>query len=116
MAIIWDKVFKNGPIKICGRQLLKNLKKFTWSIFVPYDLLSPNDFIPNLGINFHHFGGSVGVITVIINFGSVAVSVKYYIYSSLKIILKCPCLILATSSDIRRGYVNAKAYMKRINY
>ena len=23
---IWDKVFKNGPSKICGRQLLKNLK------------------------------------------------------------------------------------------
>ena len=61
-------------------------------------------------------GGSVGVITVIINFGSVALSVKYYIYSSLKIILKCTCLILATSSDIRRGYVNAKAYTKRINY
>ena len=24
--IIWDKVFKNGPSKICGRQPLKNLK------------------------------------------------------------------------------------------
>ena len=24
--IIWDKVFKNGPGKICGRQPLKNLK------------------------------------------------------------------------------------------
>ena len=23
---IWDKVFKNGPSKICGTQLLKNLK------------------------------------------------------------------------------------------
>ena len=22
----WDKVFKNGPSKICGRQPLKNLK------------------------------------------------------------------------------------------
>ena len=29
---IWDKVFKNGPSKICGRQPLKNLKE--------YDLLS----------------------------------------------------------------------------
>ena len=32
---LWDKVFKNGPSKICGRQPLKN---FTWSIleyFVP---------------------------------------------------------------------------------
>ena len=26
---IWDKVFKNGPSKICGRQSVKN---FTWSI------------------------------------------------------------------------------------
>ena len=24
--IIWNKVFKNGPSKICGRQPLKNLK------------------------------------------------------------------------------------------
>ena len=33
---IWDKVFQNGPSKICGRQPLEN---FTWSIleyFVPY--------------------------------------------------------------------------------
>ena len=28
---IWDKVFKNGPSKICERQPLKNLK---W--YVPY--------------------------------------------------------------------------------
>ena len=26
--IIWDKVFKNGPSKICGRQPLKNLKGY----------------------------------------------------------------------------------------
>ena len=47
---IWDKLFKNGPIKICGRQPLKNLKEyglltlqifqrlcstnFTWSILL----------------------------------------------------------------------------------
>ena len=33
---IWDKVFKNGPSKIFGRQPLNN---FTWSIleyFVPF--------------------------------------------------------------------------------
>ena len=37
--MIWDKVYKNGPSKICGRQPLKNLKEyglssknFTWSI------------------------------------------------------------------------------------
>ena len=26
--LIWDKVFKNGPSKICGRQSLKNLKGY----------------------------------------------------------------------------------------
>ena len=25
---IWDKVFKNGPSKICGRKSLKNLKGY----------------------------------------------------------------------------------------
>ena len=38
----WDKVFKNGPSKICGRQPLKN---FTWSIleyFVPSHHSSEN--------------------------------------------------------------------------
>ena len=25
---IWDKVFKNGPSEICGRQPLKNLKLY----------------------------------------------------------------------------------------
>ena len=33
---IWDKVFKSGPRKICGRQ---PLKKFVWSTleyFVPF--------------------------------------------------------------------------------
>ena len=25
---IWDKVFKNGSSKICGRQPLRNLKKY----------------------------------------------------------------------------------------
>ena len=25
---IWDKVFKSGPSKICGRQCLKNLKGY----------------------------------------------------------------------------------------
>ena len=28
LSIIWDKVFKNGPSKICGRQPLKNLKRY----------------------------------------------------------------------------------------
>ena len=25
---IWDKVFKNNPSKICGKQSLKNLKRY----------------------------------------------------------------------------------------
>ena len=25
---VWDKVFKNGPSKICGKQPLKNLKEY----------------------------------------------------------------------------------------
>ena len=25
---MWDKVFKNGPIEICGRQPLKSLKYY----------------------------------------------------------------------------------------
>ena len=25
---MWDKVFKNGPSEICGRQILKNLKGY----------------------------------------------------------------------------------------
>ena len=28
MKVLWDKVFKNGPSKICGRQPLKNLKRY----------------------------------------------------------------------------------------
>ena len=48
--LIWDKVFKKGPSKICGRQPLKNFKNLvclrlsstnlTWSIleyFAPYN-------------------------------------------------------------------------------
>ena len=26
--LIWDKVFKDGPSRICGRQSLKNLKGY----------------------------------------------------------------------------------------
>ena len=32
LFIRWDKLFKNGPSKICGRQPLKNLKGFDQSI------------------------------------------------------------------------------------
>ena len=27
-SLVWDKAFKNGPSKICGRQPLKNLKGY----------------------------------------------------------------------------------------
>ena len=28
LKVLWNKVFKNGQSKICGRQLLKNLKGY----------------------------------------------------------------------------------------
>ena len=28
MQLIWGKVFKNGPCKICGKQPFKNLKGY----------------------------------------------------------------------------------------
>ena len=28
ICFIWDKVFKSGPSKVCGRQSLKNLKEY----------------------------------------------------------------------------------------
>ena len=43
----WDKVFKGGPNKFCGRQPLKHLKGYIWSAFkffkgcLPQNLLSP---------------------------------------------------------------------------
>ena len=40
----WDKVFKNGPSKICGRQPSKNLKGYGLQIFkgcLPQILLGP---------------------------------------------------------------------------
>ena len=30
VTVIWDKVFKNGPSKICGRQTLKKIERI-WS-------------------------------------------------------------------------------------
>ena len=41
---MWDKVFKNGPSKICGRQSLKNLNQFG----VIKRLTSTNFTLPNL--------------------------------------------------------------------
>ena len=34
--LIWDKVFKNGPSKICGRQPLKNFSLTIPEYFVPF--------------------------------------------------------------------------------
>ena len=47
--LIWDKVFKNGPSKTCGRQ---PMKKFTWSIleyFFPYEHYSNKIHTINFG-------------------------------------------------------------------
>ena len=40
---IWDKVFKNGPSKVCRRQPLKNLKGYglLWVLTHPQILLGP---------------------------------------------------------------------------
>ena len=41
---MWDKVFKNGPSKNCGRQPLKNLKGYPFKFFkgcLPLFLLGP---------------------------------------------------------------------------
>ena len=32
----WDKVFKNGANKICGRQPLKHVTWFNFEYFIPY--------------------------------------------------------------------------------
>ena len=37
MYMIWDKVFKNGPSKICGKQPLKNLADHIPLIFLKAD-------------------------------------------------------------------------------
>ena len=37
VKVIWDKVFKNGQSKICGRQPLKNLKRY--GMLIPSNLL-----------------------------------------------------------------------------
>ena len=42
----WDKVFKNGPSKICGRQHLKN---FTWSI-LEYFFLNESNKLTDLSL------------------------------------------------------------------
>ena len=48
---MWDKVFKNGPSKICGRQPLKYLKR--------YGLLeadhTPSNFLKAVSTNFTWF-------------------------------------------------------------
>ena len=44
--IIWDKVFKNRPSKICGRQPFKN---FTWSILEYFDPIDAG--LNSVGLN-----------------------------------------------------------------
>ena len=38
MFDIWDKVFKNGPSKICRRRSLKNFTWFVLDYFVPFGI------------------------------------------------------------------------------
>ena len=35
-SIVWVKVFKNGPGKICGRRSIKNLNWFIIEYFDPF--------------------------------------------------------------------------------
>ena len=37
LSIIWVKVFKNGPSKVCGRSALKNLELY--GLHIEYDKL-----------------------------------------------------------------------------
>ena len=37
--VIWDKVFKNGQSKICGRQPLKNFTYIILEYFLPYMIM-----------------------------------------------------------------------------
>ena len=47
---IWDKVFKNGPDKICGRQPLKNLKEKLkkYALGRPYPFKFFKDCLPQI--------------------------------------------------------------------
>ena len=55
MFDIWNKVFKNGPSKICGRRSFKNFTWFILDYFVPFGI-KKNDktamqFKPYLKVN-----------------------------------------------------------------
>ena len=45
-SLIWDKVFKSGPSKVCGRQPFKNLKGIwsTWILCLIWNSLSREVF------------------------------------------------------------------------
>ena len=79
---IWVKVFKNGPIKICGRQPLKNFKsiflkaafhKFYWFIleyldsFVQFIELIINAQIPNAMKDSELFNSSRSIQSSVVN-------------------------------------------------
>ena len=58
MSPIWDKVFKNGPSKIYGRQPLESLKiklYFEWNIYVEIEVALKNAVAIVVQYeNFHH--------------------------------------------------------------
>ena len=59
ISVIWDKVLKNGPSKICGSHPLKNLKG--------YDLLKLILLGPFLN-NFSHLTDAGSEMTLMSNF------------------------------------------------
>ena len=44
---IWDKILKNGPSKVCGRQPLKNLKRY-YCLSTPYPFKFFKGFLPQI--------------------------------------------------------------------
>ena len=55
---IWDKIFKNGPSKVCGRQPLKNLKcssDFLKAVFHKFYLVHSWVFCPICSLSFTRY-------------------------------------------------------------
>ena len=48
--IIWDKVFKNGESKFCGRQPSKNLKRFGLPKHIPYPFKFIKGCLPQISL------------------------------------------------------------------
>ena len=101
MSPIWDKVFKNGPSEIYGKQLLESLKiklYFEWKIYLEIEVALKNAIAIVVQYeNFHHAWNDVVWPFDIDEWGRPSVpAVKncklkdqyWYLISSLKTILR----------------------------